>query len=76
MSLRAVPPFNLYIPMRQQGEPYSSLVKSPMTTTLLETEGLTALLAARRLSGIADMTDFLNGNGIITFDCIFVIDVN
>ena len=47
LSLRAVPPFNLYIPMRQQGEPYSSLVKSPMTTTLLETEGLTALLAAR-----------------------------
>ena len=29
-----------------------------------------------RLSGIVDMTHFLDGHGTITFDCIFVIDIN
>jgi len=36
-------------------------------------EGVTG---STRLSGIVDMTDFLNGNGIITFDCIFVINLD
>lgn len=29
-----------------------------------------------RLSGIVDMTHFLDDHGTITFDCIFVIDIN
>ena len=40
------------------------------------TGGFEGATGNTRLSGIVDMTHFLDGHGTITFDCIFVIDVN